>query len=95
MWCAQSFGFGINAGDLTLISVHVKQDCEKGQPHQQYVCGIFILSIMAGLPIKLMGSKLRTSLRNLLIKSPNPCHVSISTRIYDMKLVIVASALEV
>ena len=62
--------------------------------HQQYVCGIFNLSIIAGLETKLIGSRLSISLRNLLIKSPNPCQVSISTRMYDMKLVMVASVLE-
>lgn len=41
-----------------------------------------------------IGSRPRQSLRNLLIRSPKPCHVNMSTRIYDMKFVMVGSALE-
>jgi hypothetical protein len=40
----------------------------------------------------LMGSNPRLSLRNLLITSPNPCHVNMSTSVYDMKFVMDASA---
>lgn len=62
--------------------------------YQQYVVGIFSRSRIAGLEIMLIGSNPRASLRNLFVTSPRPCHVSISTRIYDMKFVIVGSALD-
>jgi hypothetical protein len=59
--------------------------------YQQYVHGIFKRANMAGAQIILMGSKPRQSLRNLFVMSPKPCHVNMSTRIYDMKFVMVGS----
>lgn len=55
MWCAQSFGLGISAGDLMHVSSELAD--RDVQTHQQYVNGILSLSIMVGLDIKLMGSR--------------------------------------
>lgn len=48
---------------------------------------------MPGAQLRLMGSKPRLFCLNLLMISPRPCQVIISTRAYDMKFVILVSAL--
>ena len=62
--------------------------------YQQYVYGIRNRLAIPGAHIRLTGSKFKLFSLNLLIMSPRPCHVIISTKAYDMKLVMLVSALD-
>ena len=62
--------------------------------YQQYVYGIRNRLAIPGAHIRLTGSRFRLFSLNLLIISPRPCHVIISTKAYDMKFVMLVSALD-
>lgn len=62
--------------------------------YQQYVYGIRNRLAIPGAHIRLTGSRFKLFSLNLLIISPRPCHVIISTKAYVMKFVRLASAFD-
>jgi hypothetical protein len=83
----QSFGFGSRVGDLFLGEPNISP-VEYRQLYQQYVYGIFNRVIIPAAHARFRGSRPNVFSRNLLIRSPSPCHVTLSIKAYDSLFVM-------